>query len=81
MKKLTLDQLEVENFAFQPSEEELTNVKGGTTVSCGVSALAGAAMYASVEASKVSGSNVQSSMAKSAVTFTGPSETSSKAFY
>lgn len=75
MKKLTLDQLEVENFAFQPSEEELTNVKGG------VSALAGAAIYASFDASKVYNSNVQSSKAKSAVTFTSPAETSSKAYY
>jgi hypothetical protein len=42
MKKLTLDQLEVENFAMQVSEEELSNLKGGTTASCistGVSVL------------------------------------------
>ena len=34
MKKLTLDQLEVENFATQPSEEELSNLKGGSTAPC-----------------------------------------------
>jgi len=42
MKKLTLDQLEVENFATQPSEEELSNLKGGSTAPCistGVSVL------------------------------------------
>jgi hypothetical protein len=34
MEKLTLDQLEVENFAMQVSEEELSNVKGGTSAPC-----------------------------------------------
>ncbi len=34
MKKLTLDQLEVDNFAMQVSEEELSNVKGGSSVPC-----------------------------------------------
>jgi hypothetical protein len=34
MEKLTLDQLEVENFAMQVSEEELSNLKGGSTVPC-----------------------------------------------
>lgn len=34
MKKLSLDQLEVENFASQPSDEELSNVKGGTSYPC-----------------------------------------------
>ena len=34
MKKLTLDQLEVETFAIKLSEEELTNLKGGTTDVC-----------------------------------------------
>jgi hypothetical protein len=34
MEKLTLDQLEVENFATQVSEEELSNLKGGSTVPC-----------------------------------------------
>jgi natural product precursor len=40
MKKLTLDQLEVENFAIKLSEEELTNLKGGTTSACALLALA-----------------------------------------
>jgi hypothetical protein len=42
MEKLTLDQLEVENFAMQVSEKELSKLKGGTTASCiaiGVSVL------------------------------------------
>ena len=42
MKKLTLDQLEVENVAMQLSDEELSNVKGGTSLPCistGVSVL------------------------------------------
>jgi hypothetical protein len=43
MEKLTLDQLEVENFAMQLSEEELSNLKGGTTPGC---YLVGAALVA-----------------------------------
>ena len=42
MEKLSLDQLEVENFAMQLSEDELSNLKGGTTTPCisiGVSVL------------------------------------------
>ena len=39
MKKVTLDQLQVENFAIKLSEEELTNLKGGTSSSCALSAL------------------------------------------
>ena len=38
MKKLTLDQLEVETFAMRLSEKELTNLKGGTTTTCMFSA-------------------------------------------
>jgi hypothetical protein len=34
MEKLTLDQLEVENFAMQVSQEELSNLKGGSTATC-----------------------------------------------
>jgi hypothetical protein len=34
MEKLTLDQLEVDNFAMQVSEEELSNLKGGSSVPC-----------------------------------------------
>ena len=52
MKKLSLDQLEVENFASQPSEEELANVKGGTTPACAVAAVAAAAIYAGTEVYK-----------------------------
>jgi hypothetical protein len=44
MKKLTLDQLEVENFAMQPSEEELSNLKGGSTAQC-ISAAVALAEY------------------------------------
>ena len=40
MKKLTLDQLEIENIAIKLSEKELTQVKGGTTVPCAHSILA-----------------------------------------
>jgi natural product precursor len=41
MKKLTLDQLEVDIFAIKLSKEELTNLKGGTTATCArISALA-----------------------------------------
>ena len=46
MEKLTLDQLEVETFAMQLSEEELSNLKGGTTPGCflvGAALVAGAA--------------------------------------
>ncbi len=53
MKKLSLDQLEVENFASQLSEEELSNVKGGTTPACALygaaAAVATAAIYAATE--------------------------------
>jgi natural product precursor len=41
MKKLTLDQLEVETFAIKLSKEELTSLKGGTAAACTrISALA-----------------------------------------
>jgi hypothetical protein len=46
MEKLTLDQLEVENFAMQLSEEELSNLKGGSTAAC-ISAAVAVATYLS----------------------------------
>ena len=44
MEKLTLDQLEVENFAMHLSEEELSNLKGGSTAAC-ISAAVAVATY------------------------------------
>ena len=34
MEKLTLDQLEVQNFAVKLSEKEIDNIKGRTTTAC-----------------------------------------------
>jgi hypothetical protein len=34
MQQLSLEQLEVESYAVQPSEQELTNLKGGTGKVC-----------------------------------------------
>lgn len=51
MKKLSLDQLEVENFASQLSEEELSNVKGGTSYPCAYdAAMLAAAAYGAYKA-------------------------------
>ena len=34
MQQLSLEQLEVESYAVQPSEMELTDLKGGSTPAC-----------------------------------------------
>lgn len=34
--KLTLDQLRVDSYATQASEQELTEIKGGTSLYCGI---------------------------------------------
>jgi len=39
MKKLSLDQLEVENFTIKLRENELTNSKAGTTSACSLHTL------------------------------------------
>ena len=52
--KMSLDELKVDSYAVQVSENELTNVKGGTTPACvgavvvyaGAAILGGAAGYA-----------------------------------
>lgn len=63
MEKLTLDQLEVENFAMQLSEEELSNLKGGTTIPCVAAAAAvvsaAVAVYNAYQANKSSSGSYQ----------------------
>jgi len=63
MEKLTLDQLEVENFAMQLSEEELSNLKGGTSIPCVAAAAAvvsaAVAVYNSYQANKSASGNYQ----------------------
>ena len=63
MEKLTLDQLEVENFAMQLSEEELSNLKGGTTIPCVAAAAAvvsaAVAVYNAYQANKPTSGSYQ----------------------
>lgn len=44
--KLSIDDLRVDSYAIQLSEQELTEVKGGTTIPCGLYVLAGAIVTA-----------------------------------
>lgn len=54
MRKLSLEDLEVESFAVQPSESELASVKGGSGWACAARALGGLIMTSSTVVDLVS---------------------------